>query len=264
MEKINVYSLKGDVTDQIELPEIFEEEYRPDIIKRAVISIQTARIQPWGIDPLAGTRTTAESFGSGRGAAMVPRVKGTRHPAGSKAAFISMAIGGRKAHPPRVAKINHEKINKKERILSIRSAVAATSKRELIENRGHKISNIEQIPLIVDDELETIKTTKETREIFKNLGIMDDILRSKNGRKIKAGQGKLRGRKYRTPKGPLVVVGNDKGIKLGARNHPGIDIVEVNNVNTELLAPGTHAGRFTVYTKSAITKLEELFQQNRS
>lgn len=264
MAKINVYSLKGDVTDEIDLPQIFEEEYRPDVIKRAVISIQTARIQPWGTDPMAGKRTTAESFGSGRGAAMVPRVKGSKHPAGSKAAFVPQAIGGRKAHPPRVNTIYHEKINRKERLLAIRSAIAATANKDLVEQRGHQVANLEQVPFVVDDELETVKTTKETREIFKDLGIMDDILRAKKGRKIKSGKGKLRGRKYRNPKGPLVVVGNDRGISLGARNHAGVDVVEVNNVNAELLAPGTHAGRLTIYTKSAIEKLGDLFQQDRS
>ena len=259
MAKVNVYSLKGDVTDEIELPEIFEEAYRPDVIKRAVISSQTARIQPWGANPMAGKRTTAESFGSGRGVAMVPRVKGS-----SKAGFVPQAIGGRKAHPPRVNTIYHEKVNKKERVLAIRSAIAATADKDLVAERGHKVEDLEQVPFIVDDELETIKTAKETREIFKDLGIMDDILRAKKGRKIKSGKGKLRGRKYRTPKGPLVVVGNDRGIKLGARNHAGVEVVEVENINAELLAPGTHAGRLTIYTKSAIEKLADLFQQNRS
>ena len=259
MAKVNVYSLKGEVTDEIELLEIFEEAYRPDVIKRAVISSQTARIQPWGANPMAGKRTTAESFGSGRGVAMVPRVKGS-----SKAGFVPQAIGGRKAHPPRVNTIYHEKVNKKERVLAIRSAIAATADKDLVAERGHKVEDLEQVPFIVDDELETIKTAKETREIFKDLGIMDDILRAKKGRKIKSGKGKLRGRKYRTPKGPLVVVGNDRGIKLGARNHAGVEVVEVENINAELLAPGTHAGRLTIYTKSAIEKLADLFQQNRS
>lgn len=33
MKKINVYSLEGKVTGEMELPEIFSEEYRPDLIK---------------------------------------------------------------------------------------------------------------------------------------------------------------------------------------------------------------------------------------
>jgi len=101
MTKIKVYSLEGETVDEIELPTIFTEEFRPDLIKRAVISSQTARIQPWGTDPMAGKRTTAKSFGAGRGVAMVPRVKGSRHPAGSKGAFVPQAVGGRRAHPPR-------------------------------------------------------------------------------------------------------------------------------------------------------------------
>lgn len=260
MTKIKIYSLEGETVEEMELPKIFTEEFRPDLIKRAVISSQTARIQPWGTDPMAGKRTTAESFGAGRGAAMVPRVKGSRHPAGSKGAFVPHAVGGRRAHPPRSARIIHEKINKKEKRLAIRSAVAATANQELVEQRGHSIENVPQIPLVVDDDLSKIKRTSETREILKKLGVMDDVVRAKNGRKIRAGRGKTRGRKYKTPKGPLLVVGEDKGISLGARNHPGVDIVVVDNLNAELLAPGTHPGRLTIYTKSAIEKLGELFQ----
>jgi large subunit ribosomal protein L4e len=253
--RVNVYSIEGEVIDEIELPNIFKEEFRPDLIKRAVISSQTARIQPWGSDPMAGKRTSAESWGSGRGAAMVPRIKN-----GSKAAFIPQAIGGRRAHPPRPQKVYHEKINVKERRYAIRSAIAATTDSNIVEERGHKIENVPQLPLIVDDEISTVKKTKETREIFKNLGLYDDVIRAKKGKKIRAGKGKLRGRKYRSTKGPLIIVDNDKGISLGARNHAGVDIVTANNLNAELLAPGTHPGRLTVYTKSAVDKLGGLFQ----
>ena len=84
--KVNTYNLEGEVDGEIELPTIFEEEYRPDLIRRAVISAQTARIQPWGNDPMAGKRTSAESWGSGRGVAKVPRIKN-----GSRTAFIPLA-----------------------------------------------------------------------------------------------------------------------------------------------------------------------------
>ena len=253
--KVNVYTMEGEVKEEIELPAIFNEEFRPDLIKRAVISSQTARVQPWGTDPMAGKRTSAESWGSGRGAAMVPRIKN-----GSKAAFIPQAIGGRRAHPPRPQKVYHEKINVKERRFAIRSAVAATTNSNLVAERGHKVENVPQLPLIVDDNLESVKKTKETREIFKSLGIFDDITRAKKNTKIRAGKGKLRGRKYKKAKGPLIVVADDKGISLGARNHAGIDVVTVENLNAELLAPGTHPGRLTVFTKSAIEKLGGLFQ----
>ncbi len=254
--KIKVYSLEGEPLDEIELPEIFNEEFRPDLIKRAVISAQTARIQPWGSDPMAGKRTSAESYGAGHGVAMVPRIK-----TGSRAAFVPQAIGGRRAHPPKPYKNYHERINKKERRFAIRSALAATANKEIIEERGHRIENIPEIPLVVEDKICKIKRTKETREIFKKFGIMDDIIRAKEGKKIRAGKGKMRGRRYKSPRGPLRVVSEDKGISLGARNHPGVDVVEVENLNVELLAPGTHPGRLTIFTRSAIEKLNSLFRK---
>lgn len=253
--KVNVYSIEGKVSGDVKLPPIFDEVYRPDLIKRAVISIQTARIQPMGNNPMAGKRTSATSWGSGRGVAMVPRIKN-----GSKAGFIPQAIGGRKAHPLRVEKVHHEKINNKERRFAIRSAIAATANKEIVEERGHRIENVPAFPLVVDDDLEAVKKAKETREIFQNLGIYDDVIRAKNGKKIRAGRGKTRGRKYKKVKGPLVVVGDDKGISLGARNHAGVDVVSVENLNAELLAPGTHPGRLTIFTKSAVEKLGGLFQ----
>ena len=109
--KVNVYSIQGEVKEEIELPAIFNEEYRPDLIKRAVLSAQSARIQPWGNDPMAGKRTSAESWGSGRGVAMVPRIKG-----GSRTAFIPQAIGGRRAHPVRAEKNHvHQHTNRKNK-----------------------------------------------------------------------------------------------------------------------------------------------------
>ena len=253
--KVNVYSIEGEVKGDIELPAIFNEEFRPDLIKRAVISSQTARVQPWGNDPMAGKRTTAESWGSGRGAARVRRIKN-----GAKAAFAPMAIGGRQAHPTRAEKNHHERINIKERRFAIRSAVACTADKDLVEKRGHKIGDIEQFPIVVEDDICSLTKTSETREAFKALGVYDDVIRAKEGKKIRAGRGKTRGRKYKKVKGPLVVVGEDKGIYKAARNHAGVDVVAVENLNAELLAPGTHPGRLTIFTESAIEKLGGLFQ----
>ena len=127
-------------------------------------------------------------------------------------------------------KNHHEKINIKERRFAIRSAVAATTDKEIVENRGHELGDLEQVPIIVEDDLESVKTTKQTREIFESLGVYDDIIRAKEGKRIRAGRGKTRGRKYKKVTGPLVVVGEDKGISLGARNHSGVDVVVVDKV----------------------------------
>ncbi|HDJ96454.1 MAG TPA: 50S ribosomal protein L4, partial [Candidatus Aenigmarchaeota archaeon] len=76
-------------------------------------------------------------------------------------------------------------------------------------------------------------------------------------RKVRAGKGKRRGRKYKRKKGPLIVVANDNGIFKAAKNLTGVDVCLVNNLNAELLAPGAMPGRLTIFSKAAIEKLEK-------
>ncbi|MBO8174791.1 MAG: 50S ribosomal protein L4 [Thermococcus sp.] len=253
--KVKVFSLNGEPIEEIELPKVFETPFRPDLIRRAVIASWTHRIQPQGRDPMAGKRRVTENIGKGHGMARVERIK----TAPRFAAFVPFARGGRRAHPPKVEKIIWEDINKKEKKLALMSAIAATANYDLVRARGHIIDNVPQIPLIVEDELEKIGKTRETREIFKKLGIWDDIERAKKNTKVRAGKGKMRGRRYKKAKGPLIVVAKNEGILLGARNHPGVDVVLVDNLGVEMLAPGTHPGRLTVWTKGAIERLREIY-----
>lgn len=253
--KVKVFSLNGEPIEEIELPKVFETPFRPDLIRRAVIASWTHRIQPQGRDPMAGKRRVTENIGKGHGMARVERIK----TAPRFAAFVPFARGGRRAHPPKVEKVIWEDINKKEKKLALMSAIAATANYDLVRARGHIVDNIPQIPLIVEDELEKIGKTRETREIFKKLGIWDDIERAKKNTKVRAGKGKMRGRRYKKAKGPLIVVAKNEGILLGARNHPGVDVVLVDNLGVEMLAPGTHPGRLTVWTKGAIERLREIY-----
>ncbi|MGB8780824.1 MAG: 50S ribosomal protein L4, partial [Candidatus Bathyarchaeia archaeon] len=61
--------------------------------------------------------------------------------------------------------------------------------------------------------------------------------------------------------GPLIVVAENKGIMEAAGNIPGVDVVAVRNLNPEILAPGTHPGRFTIWTSSAVEELAKLHGQ---
>ncbi len=256
--EVNVFSLDGKVKEKIELPSIFLGEIREDLIKRAVLSSQSRRFQPKGRDKLAGKRTSAESWGAGYGVSRVPRIKGSRYSAAGRGAFVPMAVGGRIAFPPLVEKKIVKRINVKERRKAILSAIAATADRERVKSRGHKIEKVPQIPVIVDSKLEELKSTKDVEKVFEKLGLIDDINRAKK-KKIRAGKGKMRGRKYKRKKSVLIVIGEDKGIKKAARNLPGVDVVYARNLCVEDLAPGTHAGRLTVYTLNAIQQLKERF-----
>jgi large subunit ribosomal protein L4e len=250
-----VYDLDGTLIEEITLPSVFYTPFRPDLIRRAVLSAITARVQPQGVNKKAGKRTSAESMGIGHGMARVPRVKGSRHQAAQKGAFAPMTVGGRTTHPPKSEKINVERINRAEKRLALRSAIAATANKTLVGARGHPVEKIRMFPIILTDEFQLLKTTSETKRIFQNFGIWPDILRAKAGRKIRSGKGKLRGRKYKKTRGPLIVIYKDEGIVKAARNHPGVDIVHVNNLNAESLAPGGHPGRLTIWVKSAIAYL---------
>jgi len=253
--KVHVYSLEGKPIEEIDLPSVFEEELRPDLIRRAVISAQTARLQPWGVDVMAGKRTSAETWGKGFGVSRVRRVKGSKSPAAGLGAFSPHTVGGRRAHPPSVERVLHERINRKERQLAVRSAIAATKERRFVSSRNHIISSVAELPLVVSNELEEIKKAKNAKEVLKKLGIWADIERVIQSRGVRAGMGKMRGRRYRQAVGPLIVVAQDRGIKLGAGNLSGVEVVTVGNLNAERLAPGGVPGRLTVWTKSAIQKL---------
>ncbi|TFG30848.1 50S ribosomal protein L4 [Candidatus Thorarchaeota archaeon] len=262
MATIKTYTLNGKASkESVDLPPQFDTPYRPDVIRRAVLALQSRRRQPHGVDELAGKRNTAQSWQTGHGRSRMPRIKGSGTSAANKAGFAPGTVGGRVAHPPEARKVIIEKINKTENRLAIRSAIAASSNPEFVKARGHLVDNIPSIPLIVSSRLESLATTKEVHETMIALGLGDDLERASNGRSIRAGKGKMRGRKMKTPKSLLIVVGTDDGISKAARNLPGVDIAEVHGLNAELLAPGTHAGRLVVWTTSAIDRLgkENLF-----
>lgn len=250
-----IFNLTGKQIGKIKLPKVFETPLRPDVIKRAVLAIQSNRFQPQGRDPMAGKRTTAESRGVGLGIARIPRIKG---PYG-RGALAPGTVGGRAAHPPVSDKKIVKRISKKEKRLALFSAIAATASKKIVSSRGHAIEEVPQIPLVVTDELERLKKTKEVEEVLINLGVLLDVYRVKESRKIRAGKGKRRGRKIKQAVGPLIVVAENKGIVQAARNIPGVDVTTVSNLNAEILAPGTHPGRLTIWTSSAIEKLDELY-----
>jgi large subunit ribosomal protein L4e len=249
-----IFDLKGKAVGRVRLPSIFKTPARPDVIKRAVVTIQSHRFQPQGRDVFAGKRTTAESRGVGGGISRVSRVKGSQ-----RAAFIPFAVGGRAAHPPVVEKKIKKKIPRKEMRLALRSAVAATASKEVVASRGHMVDDVPDFPLVVVDEIQSLKKTRDVEEVLIHLGVWPDIYRVRESRKVRAGKGKMRGRKMKQAVGPLLVITEDEGIVKAACNFLGVDVVSVDSLNVELLAPGTHLGRLTVWTSSAFEKVDKLF-----
>jgi large subunit ribosomal protein L4e len=167
---------------------------------------------------------------------------------------VPQTVGGRKAHPPKAEKDQGKRINDKERQLAVRSAIAATADADLVRERGHQFDSDLQLPLVVSDEFEELVKTKEVVSFLEAAGLHADVERA-DERTVRAGRGKTRGRKYRRPTSILFVTSEEPS--KAARNLAGADVATAANVSAEDLAPGTHAGRLTVWTESALAEVAE-------
>ena len=263
--KAKVYSIEGTEAGSIELPEVFTEAVRPDLISRAFLALRTRLLQTKYPDQLAGVRTSADYFGRRHkvfrhsiniGKARLPRLKLPQGHLG-EVRVIPQARKGREAHPPKKEKILIEKINDKERRKAIRSAIAATANIDFVTKRGHKVTVA--LPIVVEDKLESVLKTKDMRDILAKLKLGADLERAETKTK-KAGQGKLRGRVYRRKTSVLIVVNEDKGVVKAAKNIPGVEAVLVKNLNAQILAPGGNPGRLVVYSESSVKSLKNLFK----
>ena len=263
-------SVMGTTKGTIKLPVQFEEEIRPDLIKRAVLAVQSHRYQPQGTDPEAGKKFSSKisrrrrdyKTAYGYGISRVPRkilsYRGSRF--NWQGAAAPNTVGGRQSHPPKAEKVIHKKINKKERKKAIRSAMAASVIRDHVLKRGHIVGDY---PLVLEDGVENLKQTKDVLSLLKKLKLEKELERSSK-KTEKTGNARRRGRKNKKRKGPLFVVSKKCDLFKAASNIPGVDVVEIKSLNTELLAPGCEIGRLTFYTKSAVEKIEKfnLFTDN--
>jgi large subunit ribosomal protein L4e len=253
MAKTNVYAVNGDVASQVDVPAVFSTPYRPDIIKKAVLAAAANKRQPYGPSKGAGMRHSVSTWGKGRGVARVQRIA-----AGRMATESPNNVSGRRAHPPVPERDWSLKINQKERALARKSAIAATGCADCVKARGHQFDDNVSFPIVVADAVQDIKTTAEVSDFLQKIGLGYDLDRAKFGRKIRAGRGKMRNRKYRTPVSVLIVVSErEMPIFESASNLPGVQIEEVSSLSAAVLAPGGDAGRLTVYTESAFAKIGE-------
>nr|KJR73682.1 MAG: 50S ribosomal protein L4 [Thermoproteus sp. AZ2] len=255
--RVAVYGLNGESVGEVELPLHFLEPVRLDLIRRAYLSALSARFQPKGVSPEAGKSHSCQSFGVGLGIARIPRYKGHLWPRGC---FAPNTVGGRRAHPPRVEKKLREEINKRERRLALRSAIAATAYPSLVKARGHVIDGVEQLPIVVAGDAEKLARTEDVKRLLKALRLWQDVERAARGVRVRAGVGKMRGRRYKEPKSLLVVASSDEAPLIkAARNLSGVDAVGVRRLSVLYLAPGGVPGRLTLWTAPAIEELRRLF-----
>ena len=262
--KIGIKDAQGKKVGETNLPQQFNEEMRPDLVRRAFLVIRGHDRQPYGADPEAGMRTSAKISrrrrkykGSyGLGISRVPRKimsrRGTRF--NWVGAFAPGIVGGRRAHPPKAEKKWTHKLNKKERKKAIRSALASAMNSAAVASRGHEVPA--EYPFAFEAKAEQLGKTKEVISMLEAAGLAAEMSRTRSA-KIRAGKGKTRGRKYRIKKGPLIVVSGDCPLLRAVANIRGVEATLASSLNCRLLAPGGDPGRLTIFTEAAIEKMQK-------
>lgn len=257
---VTVYNEKGEATPmQIKMPAVYRAPIRPDIVNFVHDQIRRNHRQAYAVSKEAGHQTSAESWGTGRAVARIPRVRGGGTHRSGQAAYGNMCRGGRMFAPTKIYRRWHRRVNLPMRRYAICSAIAASGVPALVMARGHVINEISEVPLVVADKVEGLKRTKEAVAFLKEIKAWADIEKVYNSKRIRAGKGKARNRRYRKKKGPLVIYNQDNGIIKAFRNIPGIDFLQIDRLSLLKFAPGGHLGRFCIWTESAFKKLDDIY-----
>lgn len=247
------------------LPAVFNAPIRLDVVQQVHTGMAKNKRQPYAVSEKAGEQTSAESWGTGRAVARIPRVSGGGTHRAGQAAFGNQCRSGRMFAPTKVWRKWHQKLNLNQKRFATASALAASSVPALLFARGHRVANVPEVPLVVESktfEGAALTKTKAAINLLKALGAGEDLVKVAKSRKMRAGKGKLRNRRFRQRRGPLVVYNPEvdgKELVRAFRNIPGVETSPVFALNLLQLAPGGHLGRFIVWTSSAFEALDQVF-----
>jgi large subunit ribosomal protein L4e len=257
--QVTVFNDQGEAADSVTLPAVFKASIRPDVVNFVHTNIAKNARQPYAVNKYAGHQTSAESWGTGRAVARIPRVRGGGTHRSGQGAFGNMCRSGRMFAPTKTWRKWHRAINQNQRRYAVCSAVAASAVPALVMARGHRIDKINEVPLVVSDSIESMTKTKAAVELLEKIGAYEDVQKCEDSKKLRAGKGKMRNRRFTMRRGPLVIYNEDHGIKQAFRNLPGIELISVDRLNLLKLAPGGHLGRLCVWSQSAFNKLDSLY-----
>jgi len=257
---VTVYGEKSEATETpVCLPAVFKAPIRPDIVSFIHHEVAKNHRQPYCVNKDAGHQTSAESWGTGRAVARIPRVRGGGTHRSGQGAFGNMCRGGHMFAPTKVYRRWHRHVNTQQKRYAICSAIAATGVPALVMAKGHHIEGIPEVPLVVSDKVQSYTKTKEAYILLKRTKAYNDVDQVCKTKRMRAGKGKMRNRRRIMKRGPLIIYDQDQGLTRAFRNLPGVDTLSVDNLNILKLAPGGHVGRFCIWTESAFKKLDQLY-----
>jgi len=258
---VSVYGTDSTVLPDkgVHLPAVFKAPIRPDIVSFVHDKMLKNSRQPYSVNVRAGKQSSAASWGTGRAVARIPRVRGGGTHRSGQGAFGNMCRGGRMFAPTKTWRRWHHRINTNQKRYAMCSAIAATGVPALVMSKGHKIEEIAEVPLVVEDKIESIQKTKEAVSLLRQVKAWKDVEKVCNSKRFRAGKGKMRNRRRIMRTGPCVIYSRDDGIRKAFRNIPGISLLNVEKLNLRALAPGGHVGRFCIWSESAMGKLDALY-----
>jgi len=246
-------------TGTLPLPVALTTPLRPDLVRFIHTNVSKNRRQAYAVTAKAGYDTAAESWGTGRAVARVPRAPGGGTHRAGQATFGNMCRGGGMFNPTKTWRKWHRRVNVTQKRHAVASALAASSLPPLVMARGHRVGEVSEFPLVVSEGAESIKKTKEAVDMLKKLGCEEELQRVIDSKKVRKGKGKMRNRRYTMARGPLVIFQEDNGITKAMRNIPGVETAHVDRLNLLTLAPGGQFGRFVIWTEGAFKRLSEIY-----
>merc|ERR1712048_871219 len=259
---VSVYNSENgnELESGVTMPEVFSTPIRNDIVHYVHSRLAKNRRQGHAVFYKAGAEHSAESWGTGRAVARIPRISGSGTSRSGQATFGNMCRKARMFAPLKIWRKWHAKANVTQRRHAVASALAATACTPLVMARGHHVDAVPELPLVLDSGVGKQETTSALLSTLNTFGVADELLKVKKSKKIRTGVGKYRNSRYVMRKGPLIVhTDATKNVKQAARNLPGVETCNVHRLNILQLAPGGHLGRFTIFTKDALDELNSVF-----
>jgi len=257
---VGVYSENKPTAQHVTLAAVFTAPIRSDIVHDVHTRMAKNKRQPYAVSKYAGHQTSAESWGTGRAVARIPRVSGGGTHRAGQGAFGNMCRGGRMFAPTKTWRRWHKRISVNQKRYALVSALAASALPALVMARGHKIDGIPEVPLVIDNKtIDNIDKTSKAVALLKTLHAFDDVEKVKDSKKLRSGKGKMRNRRYVQRRGPLIVYNEKTPLTKAFRNLPGVELAAVSRLNLLQLAPGGHLGRFVIWTKDAFERLDAIY-----
>merc|ERR1712232_879838 len=240
---VQIWDAEGKQSSQYALPAVFTAPIRSDVVQFVHTNINKNSRQAYAVSVGAGYQTSAESWGTGRAVARIPRVPGGGTHRAGQAAFGNMCRGGGMFAPNKVWRRWHRRVNLNQKRMAVCAALAASALPSLVMARGHSIDNVPEVPLVVaNDAFSGMEKTKTAVALLKAVNAYDDVERSHDSKNIRAGTGKRRNRRFTSRVGPLVVYDESGPLTRAFRNLPGV-----------------HLGRFVIWTEGAFKQLDTVY-----